>query len=370
MTESASRAAGEVPEGDPAPRAFDALVLTGGGINAAAFHFAVLACLEDSVGGFDAGAFPVYLGSSAGATVAALVGGGLPVRRLHRSVVDGDGYFPVRREHFFPGSRSAFLRPLLALASRTAAEALRSLRRTPRPRREPPPLAPGLFSMEPYEEFLGRYMESRGLPLRFEGLRRRLLVPGFDLDAARRVVFGRAPWRNLSIPRAVAASSAIPLLFRPVEVDGRWIVDGDTGGNNHLDVLLAEGLRRFLVVNAVVPLVSTLSASLRDLGMLAVLSQAMRTQNSYRFSAALHRQLAAFPDMQVTLITPPPGDARMLTINSMSLATAPAVAAHAYETTRQRLRAGGWDAFDARGGASGSGQEEDLEHRPGAAPAA
>ena len=240
------------PGRDLPPGGYDALVLTGGGIHAAAFHFAALACLEDWVPGFDAGALPVYLGSSAGATVAALVGGGLPVRRIHRGIVEGDDYFPVRREHFFPGSRTAFLRPLLALASRSVAEALRAWR--PRGRRqEPPPLAPGLFSIEPYEEFLAEYMAARGLPLRFDGLRRRVLVPGFDLDEARRVVFGRGPWRDVPVPRAVAASSAIPLVYRPVEVDGHWIVDGDTGGNNHLDLLLAEGCRRFLVVHAVAP---------------------------------------------------------------------------------------------------------------------
>ena len=104
------------PGRDLPPGGYDALVLTGGGIHAAAFHFAALACLEDWVPGFDAGALPVYLGSSAGATVAALVGGGLPVRRIHRGIVEGDDYFPVRREHFFPGSRTAFLRPLLAHA--------------------------------------------------------------------------------------------------------------------------------------------------------------------------------------------------------------------------------------------------------------
>jgi NTE family protein len=58
----------------------------------------------------------------------------------------------------------------------------------------------------------------------------------------RRVVFGRAGAPTTDLPRAVAASCAIPGFFHPVAIDGESYVDGGVHSPTNADVLRGLGL--------------------------------------------------------------------------------------------------------------------------------
>ena len=53
-----------------------------------------------------------------------------------------------------------------------------------------------------------------------------------------RVVFGTSSAPDVGLADAVAASSAIPLLFRPYAIDGRIYVDGGVSSGTHADLVL------------------------------------------------------------------------------------------------------------------------------------
>ena len=55
----------------------------------------------------------------------------------------------------------------------------------------------------------------------FRMLQRELYLTATDLDTTDRIVFGEGEWRDVPISRAVAASSALPLIYEPVEIKGR-----------------------------------------------------------------------------------------------------------------------------------------------------
>jgi NTE family protein len=65
-------------------------------------------------------------------------------------------------------------------------------------------------------------------------------VIAFDIAARRRVVFGAESAPQACLADAVAASSAIPLLFRPYPIDGRLYVDGGVVSGTHADVVLGS----------------------------------------------------------------------------------------------------------------------------------
>ena len=65
-------------------------------------------------------------------------------------------------------------------------------------------------------------------------------VVAFDIASRRRVVFGAESAPEAGIADAVAASSAIPLLFRPYPIDGRLYVDGGVVSGTHADVVLGS----------------------------------------------------------------------------------------------------------------------------------
>ncbi|HET7847086.1 MAG TPA: patatin-like phospholipase family protein [Acidimicrobiia bacterium] len=63
-------------------------------------------------------------------------------------------------------------------------------------------------------------------------------VVSYDIVDRSRVVFGTSSAPEVGLADAVAASSAIPLLFRPYAIDGRLYVDGGVSSGTHADLVL------------------------------------------------------------------------------------------------------------------------------------
>lgn len=68
---------------------------------------------------------------------------------------------------------------------------------------------------------------------RFDG---RLRICTVDLDSGRRVVFGSPGAPEATVAEAVEASCAVPAIFRPVTIGGRTYVDGGAWSLTNLDV--------------------------------------------------------------------------------------------------------------------------------------
>ncbi|MEM1427853.1 MAG: patatin-like phospholipase family protein [Pseudomonadota bacterium] len=91
---------------------------------------------------------------------------------------------------------------------------------------------------------VGRLLDDLGLPERIEDLLRPLIIIATDMATGREVWFTDGALRD-----AVRASISIPGVFRPHQIDGRWLLDG--GLVNPVPVSAARGLgfRRILGVN-------------------------------------------------------------------------------------------------------------------------
>ncbi len=76
---------------------------------------------------------------------------------------------------------------------------------------------PGFFDTEKVIEDLSEYFPDDS----FEALDRTLYVTATDLVAARKIVFDSGP-----LIRPILASSSVPLVFTPTEIDGRFLADG------------------------------------------------------------------------------------------------------------------------------------------------
>jgi NTE family protein len=62
----------------------------------------------------------------------------------------------------------------------------------------------------------------------------------FDLETRTRVAFGTEQAPDVTLYDAVAASSAVPLVFDPHRIDGRSYVDGGVASGTHADLVLAN----------------------------------------------------------------------------------------------------------------------------------
>jgi NTE family protein len=83
-------------------------------------------------------------------------------------------------------------------------------------------LCPAVYRREPLDELISSLI-GRGT---FKELERPLLVNTVDLNAGLQVIWGGAGSANVSIADAVFASCALPGIFPPREILGRYYVDG------------------------------------------------------------------------------------------------------------------------------------------------
>ncbi|MGD8859300.1 MAG: patatin-like phospholipase family protein [Myxococcales bacterium] len=331
------------------------LCLSGGGVTGAMYQVGCLAALEDRIEGFSASDFDIYVGTGSGATVATALAGGLSVQRMYRALLDpGDDFFPLSRNHLLRIDLGELLRVFgtaLSAVRRVVSSAATSpldVKVWDELERFVDSLPAGIFSMEPYERFLSEFMERRGIPLRFSELSRRLFVIANDLDAGRRVVFGRDELTWVPIARAVAASSAIPILYAPVEVADRDYVDGGIGDAAHIDVAEQEGCGLILVVNPMVPVHASADGldvptghgkqrRVRDKGAVWVYNQAMRIRMQARFVLGLERFRTEHPDTDVALIEPSQTDATLFMYSPMNFAARRAILQEGYTSTARQL---------------------------------
>ena len=236
-----------------------ALVLGGGGILGAAYEVGVLAAFEERFGeGSVYQSFDIFVGTSAGSFVAALVGQGVPPGRIYRAFREQDASLFIRPEDIYRVDWARLARGTLAFAwgfMRTIASSLR--------RGQLPPLLDAFFSglerlpagfvrIDPLDAYLRRIFQQQGLSNSFASLQKTILIPAVDLDRGERRIFGATPETDPAISLAVTTSSAIPRLFGPVQVESRFFVDGAVSDPAHLDVALDRGAQAVVFINPVV----------------------------------------------------------------------------------------------------------------------
>jgi NTE family protein len=166
----------------------------------------------------------IFVGASAGAIVAATYGQDIPLDVLL------DGYrLPWRRRH--GGLRLHF-------NTFTGAPALRDLV-------DPGYLVSGLFSLDRLERYLAKH-----LPINdFRQLPNRVFVTAVDIDTSRRVVFGPGYEESVPISQAVAASCAVPGIFRPYRIGKRYFLDGEVARTLSADLAVAAGANVVIISN-------------------------------------------------------------------------------------------------------------------------
>ena len=89
-----------------------------------------------------------------------------------------------------------------------------------------PALPTGIFSNEEIDARLTRLFSKPGRTNDFRQLRTKLTLVATNLDSGDAAPFGQPGWDHVPISKAVQASSALPGLFPPVEIDDQYFVDG------------------------------------------------------------------------------------------------------------------------------------------------
>jgi predicted acylesterase/phospholipase RssA len=333
------------------------LALAGGGPLGAVYEIGALCALEEAVPGLDFNALDGYVGVSAGGVIAAALANGMSPRQVCAAFVEGDAPREdiIRPSLFFRPAfgeylrRAAALPGLVAMAAFVVAFERRSLMAAFE--RLGAALPTGVFSNAPLEARVRRVFSVPGRSNDFRRLPRRLVVVATDLDSGDAVPFGAPGHEHVPISEAVAASAALPGLFPPRAIGGRWYVDGALKKTLHARVLLDMGVDLVLCLNPLVPFDATAPGRHRVLeggrrriprlvqgGLPLVLSQTFRTLIHSRLELGLKGYERSHPGTDILLFEPDHRDPELFLANLFSYSQRRALAEHAYQHTRADLR--------------------------------
>jgi len=327
----------------------------------AIYEIGAMCALEESLEGLDFTKLDHYVGVSAGGFIVAALANGMTPRELCASFIENDatssdtfdpswlmepayGEF-VRRGIMLPGLLLSALWGM-TVGRKSILSALERLA---------PALPTGAFSNRQVDTQLARLFSRDGRTNDFRKLKTKLTLVATNLDSAEAALFGRPGWDHVPISQAVQASSALPGLFPPVEIDDQYYVDGALKKTMHASVALDDGVDLMICLNPLVPFNATspqvakvmqrgLPSEKRripriaDGGLTSVLSQTFRSMIHSRMELGMKHYEHTYPDTDIVLIEPDHRDPELYLANTFSYAQRRHLAEHAYQQTRQMLR--------------------------------
>ena len=327
-----------------------ALVLGGGGITGAAYHLGVLNALDALSEDTSVNDFDLYVGTSAGAVIGAALANGITPEQLIRGNLGQDSALPrIGADEILRLDRRGILRSIVRWPL-SVLGAVRNYAGHPFTTRlidTVGALAEGLprafYTTDGTERYLRELLETPGRSNRFDGTRRKLLITATDIDTTERVVFGERDNNDVDISEAAAASTAIPLLYAPRQIDGRQFLDGGLSSTTNIEVAIAHGAKLVICVNPLVPYVHDVgqllptatglpARHLAQKGFAHIAAQTFRIMVQAQLEKELEVIGHAHPDVDVILIEPRRDDEHLFVFNLMDYGSRERIARHAFET--------------------------------------
>lgn len=314
-----------------------ALILGGGGITGGMYELGVLSALDDFlVGGRKPTDFDIYVGISAGSLLAAFLANGVSVKEMCKAVLGDEGHrLLLRREDVYEFRFSPFLRAGWNFL-RSIGPVLRYLRR----QRQPVTflnaialfqqfLPAGFFSNSNLERYVARILSEDGRTNRFEELGGKLYIVATEIDTGERWIFGGGEAQDVTISKAIQASSAIPVFFEPVSIGDRFFVDGAAERVGHLDIPISAGARFLLMINPTVPIyndrtvvciptVRGYCSSITETGFTAIAEQTFRINSRVKLELGVEIYRQRHPEAEILLIEPAPMESTLFLYGSMN----------------------------------------------------
>ncbi|MBA2763475.1 MAG: patatin-like phospholipase family protein [Thermoleophilaceae bacterium] len=355
-----ARPAAAKPKAKPKPRkprqSRTALVLGGGGFTGGVYEIGALRALDLLAVNRTVNQFDVYVGTSAGSFVASLVANGVTPEEMMR-VVNTQVPTAIRdidlgtlmRPNYLDFLRSAALLPLrTAGVLRSMLGNLGSASLMDLGVGLAEGLPSGLYNGSGLESYVAEALADPDRSNDFRMLANELFLTATDLDTCERIVLGGPGWEDVPISRAVAASSALPIVFKPVEVRGRQLIDGGIRSTTNVDIAVENGAKFVIVVNPLVPYVNdfekliptVLGSRVRrvsDMGFAHVGYQTFKLLAHQRLHEAVKQWQERYPGVDIILIEPDPNDELMFDTNIMNFTKRVEIARHGFESVTLKL---------------------------------
>ncbi len=331
-----------------------ALVLGGGGFTGGVYEIGALRALDLLAANRTINQFDVYVGTSAGAFVASLCANGVTPEEMMRVVThQGPQAFRdidlgdllrlnlsevVRTGVRLPLRAALLARQLLPqLGQVSLIDILLGLAEV---------LPSGAYTGEGIERYLAKvFAEDTRRSNDFRELAHELYLVATDLDSCERIVFGADGFDDVPISTAVRASGALPMVYAPVKVGDRELIDGGIVSTTNLDIAVEAGAALVIVINPIVPYVNERADGgdgpperrISDMGFSKIGYQAFKLLGHRRLHELASMWEERYPGVDIVLIEPEPTDALMFETPIMSFSSRIEIARHGFQSVTYHL---------------------------------
>ncbi len=342
-----------------------ALVLGGGGFTGGVYEIGALRALDLLAVNSTVNNFDVYVGTSAGSFIASLCANGVTPEEMMRVVTrKGTPTFKdidisdLLQLNLLEFARKGATMPLRALSiarqlafqrgATSAMDLLLGLADV---------LPSGLYTGAGIENYLTEVLSEPGRSDDFRELDCELYLTATDLDTCERVVFGVEGMDDVPISTAVRASGALPMVYAPVQIGDRELIDGGIVSTTNLDLAVQAGAKLVVVINPIVPFVNDFSSTIStlrgkrprrvsDMGFAQIGYQVFKLVAHQRLHELAKGWEARYPGVDIVLIEPEPTDELMFQTSMMSFTSRVEIARHGFESVTKQL-AGEYDRYQA-----------------------
>ncbi len=333
-----------------------ALVLGGGGFTGGVYEIGALRALDLLAVNRTINQFDVYVGTSAGAFVASLVANGVtpeemmrvlnpqlpsPIRDISLSVLLKPNY------RGFLGKSLTFPFKLAALA-RELVENARDISVMDLAMGLAGGLPPGIYSGSGIQDYMNEVLSDPDRTDDFGMLDPELYLVATDLDTTERVVLGEGEWAAVPISQAVAASGALPMVYEPVEINGRDFIDGGIRSTTNVDIAVERGAKFIIVINPLVPYINDFRRNIptvagerarrvADMGLTGIGNQVFRMLSHDRLHRSVEIWSERYPGVDIILIEPELDDELMFGTSILDYKARLEIARHGFESVTMKL---------------------------------